>query len=59
MRKKISIFPGGRSEIEGLEQSDECHKLGELGRAAGKVVEEKKKDHAEVYRDVHLDEGGH
>lgn len=57
MKQKISIFPGGGSKIEGLEKSEECHKLGEMARAAGKVTSQKKKDHDEVYQDVHAKGG--
>jgi hypothetical protein len=49
---KIIVKPDGSSIIEGLEKSDQCHKLSELGKAAGKVTEDTSKDHTPVYQTV-------
>jgi len=49
---KIRIKINGDSEIEGMEQSDNCSKLKELGKMAGKVLSEKDKDHTPVYQTV-------
>ena len=49
---KIVIGKDGSSRIEGMEKTDSCHKLSELGRAAGKVQEDKEKDHTPVYHTV-------
>lgn len=54
MRQKITIYPGGKSKIEGLEKSDECYKLGQTARAAGKVVSEKDRDHTPVHNTGHV-----
>ena len=51
-KTKIVIYPDGNSKVEGMEQSDQCFKLKELSRQAGKVTEEKDKDHTPVYQDV-------
>ncbi len=50
---KITIYPGGGSKIEGLEKAKDCYKLGEMGKAAGKIESRKKKDHEDVYQDIH------
>lgn len=50
---KIVIGKDGSSKIEGMEQSDQCYKLREMGRRAGKVTKEEDKDHTPVYQDVH------
>lgn len=49
---KITVYPGGHSEIDGQEKVDDCHKLSEMGAAAGKIESQKKKDHTPVYQDV-------
>lgn len=54
---KITVFKNGSSLIEGQEKSDNCYKIKEMGRAAGKVTEEKDKDHTPVYQDVHAKGG--
>jgi hypothetical protein len=54
---KITVFPGGNSKVEGLEKSENCYKLNEMGKAAGKVESEKKKDHTPVYQDVNVKGG--
>lgn len=51
-KTKIRVFPDGRSHIDGQEHSDQCFKLSDLGRSAGKVVEEKNKEHQPVDQDV-------
>jgi len=50
---KITVWPGGHSIIDGQEKVDDCHKLGEMAEAAGKIESRKKKDHTPVYQDVH------
>ena len=50
---KITIDKKGDSQIEGMEQSDQCYKLKELGDRAGKVTDSEDKDHTPVYQDVH------
>jgi len=49
----ITVNPDGSSKIEGMEQSSLCHKLSDLGHAAGKVTREDSKDHPPVTQDVH------
>ena len=49
---KIRINTEGNSHIEGMEQSDQCSKLKEMGRMAGTVLSEEDKDHQPVYQDV-------
>ena len=50
---KVIIDKNGDSQIVGLEQTENCSKLSELGKAAGKVVKDEDEDHAPVYQDVH------
>ncbi len=50
---KITIDDAGNSTIEGMEQAADCHKLSEMGEAAGKVVDDKEKDHTPVHQSVH------
>lgn len=50
---KITIDKEGNSHIEGMEQSDQCYKLREMGERAGKVTKSEDKDHTPVYQDVH------
>lgn len=50
---KIVIGKSGDSRIESQEKSDQCHKISDLGRAAGKVTSDQEKDHVPVYQDVH------
>jgi len=55
----IKIAPDGtKVKIEGKEKSDNCFELSELGKRAGKVVEDKDKDHVPVHQDVHHSERG-
>lgn len=49
---KIIISPNGDSKIIGLEESDQCHKLSDLGKLAGKVTSDEDEDHQPVYQDV-------
>jgi hypothetical protein len=49
---KIIIKANGDSVIEGLEKTEQCHKLTEMGQAAGKVTSSKPKDHTPVYHTV-------
>jgi len=49
---QIIISKNGDSRIEGLEKSDQCYKLSELGRSAGKVISDDDKEHQPVYQDV-------
>lgn len=50
---KITIKKGGHHKIEGMEQSDQCYKLSEMAKKAGKVTSSQKKDHTPVYQTVH------
>lgn len=49
---KIVISPNGDSVIEGLEKSEQCFKLSELGKKAGKVQSQEDLDHQPVYQTV-------
>jgi hypothetical protein len=49
---RIVISKNGDSRIEGLEQSEQCYKLSELGKSAGKVVKDDAAEHTPVYQDV-------
>lgn len=49
---KIVIDKKGNSRIEGQEQTDQCGKLSELGRMAGKVTSDDDKEHTPVYHSV-------
>ena len=49
---KITIGKDGSSRIEGMEKSDQCHKLIDLAKMAGKVTSQDKKEHTPVYHDV-------
>lgn len=48
----VVIGKDGNARFEGQEKSDQCFKIAELARMAGKVVSEKPKDHQPVYQDV-------
>ena len=50
---KITVFPDGNSRIDSEEKSEQCHKLSELAKAAGKVTSDEDKDHTPVYQTVH------
>jgi len=43
---RIVIRPDGHSSIEGTEKTDQCYKLSELGKKAGKVTSNDPKDYA-------------
>lgn len=49
---EIVVSKSGDSKIVGQEQSDDCHKLSELGEQAGKVISDKDKDHVPVHQNV-------
>jgi hypothetical protein len=51
---RIIISKDGSSRIESDEKSDLCHKLSELGKAAGKVTSDQEKDHTPVYQTVSM-----
>lgn len=51
-KAKIVISNNGDSSIEGMEEDPQCHKLVELAKSAGKVIEEKEKEHQPVHQDV-------
>lgn len=53
---KIVISPNGDSQITGLEASDQCHKLSDLGKRVGKVTSDRDEDHQPVYQDVNRKE---
>ena len=50
---KITIKKGGSHIIEGLEKSEQCYKLSDMAKEAGKVVSDDKKDHPPVRQSVH------
>ena len=51
---RIIISKDGRtSRIIGEEKSDKCYELSELGKTAGKVIEDKDLDHTPVHQDIH------
>jgi len=52
----IVIKINGDSHIEGMEQSDQCSKLNDMGRMAGDVASEEPKDHQPVHQDVNRKE---
>ena len=52
-RTKITISPNGDHKVEGMEKSDQCSKINDMGRMAGKVTDEKEKDHVPVHQTVH------
>jgi hypothetical protein len=56
-KAKIIIKKDGSSTIEGLEKTDQCHKLTDLGKIAGKVISDDPKDHTPVYQEVHTSKG--
>lgn len=49
---KITISKTGDSKIEGLEHSDQCFKLKDIAKKAGKVISVEDKDHPPVYQNV-------
>jgi len=50
---QVIIDTDGKQKIVGQEKSDQCHKLSELGKRAGKVTSDTEKDHTPVYQTVH------
>lgn len=48
----IIIDKNGNSRIIGEEKSDQCFKLTELAKEAGKITNEKEKEHVPVYQTV-------
>jgi hypothetical protein len=53
VKTKITIGKDGSSRIEGLEKGDDCYKLLEMAKMAGKVTSDKHVEHVPVYHDVH------
>lgn len=53
-QSKIVIKKGGSHIIEGMEKSDQCHKLSSMAKEAGKVVSDNKKDHPPVRQTIHM-----
>jgi hypothetical protein len=49
---KVTITASGDQFIEALEKSDQCHKLSDLAKAAGKVTKDESKDHPPVHQTV-------
>jgi len=56
-KSRIVINTDGSSHIEGLEKTDDCYKLSELGKLVGKVVEDKPADHTPVFQTVSTSKG--
>lgn len=54
----ITVYPGGSSRVEGMEQTKDCFKLGKMAESAGKIKERKKKEHPPLRQDVHANGGG-
>lgn len=57
-KSTITIRKGGSHTIVGEEKSDQCHKLSDMAKEAGKVVSDKKRDHTPVYQTVHNSKKG-
>lgn len=55
-KSQIIIKPNGDSHVEGMEQSDDCHKLNEMANDAGKVTSQEDKEHQPVYQDINRKE---
>ena len=53
---KITIKKDGSLLIEGMEKSDQCHKLEELAQMMGKVDSCEDKEHDPVHQTVHQKE---
>jgi hypothetical protein len=49
---KIVIKRDGSAVIEGLEKSDQCYKLTDMAKKAGKITSSESKDHTPVYQTV-------
>lgn len=56
---QITIKKDGSHQIVGLEKTENCHRLSEVARLAGKVTKDDDEDHAPVYQDVHAGKTGH
>jgi hypothetical protein len=48
----IVVKTDGSSTIDGMEKSDQCFKLADLAKKAGKVTSDSPKDHTPVYQTV-------
>jgi hypothetical protein len=48
----IVVKKDGSSTIEGMEKTDQCFKLADLAKMAGKVTSDTPKDHTPVYQTV-------
>ena len=51
---KVTISKTGDSKIEGLEHSDQCFKLRDIAKKAGKISSVEDKDHPPVYQNVNI-----
>lgn len=51
---KVIIEKNGNSKIVGLEKTENCGRLSDLAKDAGKVIKDEDEDHAPVYQDVHM-----
>jgi hypothetical protein len=49
----IVIGKDGSHHIEVMEKSDQCGKISELAKKAGKVTLDEDKEHTPVFQDVH------
>jgi hypothetical protein len=49
---KIVITPEGNQKLEGLEKSAGCDAISQMAKRAGKVTEDKMKDHPTVHQTV-------
>lgn len=48
----VVVGKDGSARFDGQEKSDQCFKISELAKGAGKVVDDKQKDHQPVYQDI-------
>ena len=49
----IVIGKDGKTRLEVMEKSDQCGKISELARMAGKVISDDDKEHTPVFQDIH------
>jgi hypothetical protein len=49
----IVIGKDGTTRMEVNEKSDQCGKISELAKMAGKVISDDDKEHTPVFQDVH------
>lgn len=49
----ITIKNDGEAIIDGQEKSDQCYKLSETARQAGKILDKKKKEHPPARQSIH------